>query len=676
MPHIARRSRIAALLSALFLLIGPHALPVQHAQARDSETAQNAPNGPRAARLRAAKLTLENPAAPEDERTRAAALLLLADDPEIRDLLRRALLRDQPQGVRAAVALAASGPEQNPEFLAQALGIALARAQPGELPTLLPAFRTLRSPEAVGSVIGLLKRDPPPPSEALETVFDTLRHQTARTDLPDAVGPWLAWWETHADDTPAEWYESLADAQARRIRETEAHRDLLVADVERLYRQLHALTPLGERSPLIAELIRDERPLLARIGFELAHRTLLNARTLGPGVVDAAKARIDDPDVRVRREAASLLDRVDPEGAGEVAAGALHDEQDPTVAAALLRILSRRPQPGTGGIIAEWAARPGPAHAPAIAAAYALRNAGLLGSPELRGRIADSVRAEIEAGQPSVAGVRFLAAEGDTTSLPPLLDAENREIAGAVAEALALSPDHLDVLLHAARTHPDLHDAAAQAIGRHRPTAGGVREVLDLPAPTPSEKRRAVVRLAPELAPPELLDAARIVEDPELRGQMMAHVASPAFMSEPDHPEARRTLLRMLLLDLLRVGAPEAVLQTLDALGEVVETDAFAELRVGALLRLGRIGEGADAAGDEGASPDVWLDALRASMDRSFAPELAQSIRERFGDRLTDTQRARLEAIEEELSAAAPASADPVGEADLDDAPADAGGSP
>lgn len=590
------------------------------------------------------RATLEDPNASPDDRRAAASELLASNDPATRAMLHREVVDDNPKGVRRAIAEAVAALDTPPAFIEPALASCTDKATPEELVWLLPALRGFQSHATVASVVSLLRRVPPLPDATLGDVFTTLTAQTGQT-LPRRPGPWLEWWMAHENDPPADWYRAIAAAQARRARVDAQDRDRLASDVERLYREVHALTPVGERSPMIADLIRSDRRLLASIGFDLARRALLNARPLGPEVVDAAAARLSDHDVTVRRDAANLLDRIDPPDIGPRAAEALRTETDPETAAALLRIISRQPEAGANQATVHWAQTPGPARAPALSAGVALHAKGYLTDPASVAEIQRVALAEIDAGNPTVAGVRFLAATGHVDRLVGLLESDNREVALVAADAIAASPELYPRLIVAARTHPDLYASAATAIRANLPTAKGLRALLSLPAPSDDDRLRAAALVATALQPADLLDVAGEMKDPALLSACLSHVATIEFMSRPDDAPARRRLLLLLLQTRLAQHNPEGVLQALSAIQDQVDTSPYASQRVAALLRLGRIDDAEKAPGAADVSASVWLDALADSVTQPFAATLAERIRSRFKDRLTDEQAHRLDQL-------------------------------
>lgn len=654
MPADARRSLIAALLPGLLLLIGPGSPHVQPTCAQNgAEASETSHDEPDVTRLRAARLTLQNPGAPLEERRDAASLLLDSDDPSIRAMLHRAVLDDAPPGARRAIAEAAGAMDATPQFIAPVMSVVLERAHEREIGLLLPVFATLDTQDAVNAVVGLLRRDPPLDGTLLDQTISTLARQTAREDLTTPA-QWLNWWDTHRADSPDQWYRALARARAERNRALEDDRRRLGAEVERLYRQLHALTPVGERSPMIAELIRSDQAVNVRIGFELAHRTLLNARSLGPEVVAAGIARLRDADAAMRREASRLLDRMDPPDVGPRVAEALRTEDDPEAAAAMLRIIARQPQPDLGEAVTRWASEPGPARDPALGAGAALLASGNLPDRGRRARLEAAAREAVESGQASVASLRFLAGVGRTDLCVPLLASPSREIVVAAGEALAPSPEHLGALIEAARGNAELFPSASRALQDHDATGEGLDTLLSLPAPNNgAEMAESVSQLARRLSPGELLGAARTIDSVPLRLAALAHVASPDFMTNPRDDDARRELLALLLDARLDADDPDGVLQALGALQNDIETAPFASQRVAALLRLGRIDDAEQVDGVEDVPPATWLAALDVCRDQPFAAQLAGAILDRFGATLTDEQLRRLEEFEPSVEPAA-----------------------
>src|SRR5262249_22903884 len=145
--------------------------------------------------------------------------------------------------------------------------------------------------------------------------------------------------------SPREWYEGLTNSLGDQAAANERRTSDVVRRLTDSYRRLHALMPETERSSFIAELIASDSTELCLLGFDLAKRALLNARTLDARVGDAAIRKLADRSPTARAEAASLISRLDQPHAGSALAIALSAEQDPVAAAAMLRALAREPVP-------------------------------------------------------------------------------------------------------------------------------------------------------------------------------------------------------------------------------------------------------------------------------------------------------------------------------------------
>lgn len=629
---IARSLRPLAL--AILVVIGP-ALAAAHS-AEPARTDQPEPPPSQALSSQASSL--------QQKREAAAALLKLDDTPS-RALLHRCMLTDNPPGSRRAVAEAIVTLETPPHSIEPSLAAAIDEASDESLGWLLPAAACFRGRTTFAAVVGVLDRQPPP-----ETTSLACQTLTAQTGVRcENAAQWLEWAAATESWTDARWFRTVADAHATATRDAQRRTLELESDLDRLYRQVHALTPVEERSALIASLIRSPRPLLSTIGFDLAKRALLNARPLGSDVVVAAQERLNDPRDQVRRDAANLIDRIDLPGVGPDAAEALQIEPDPEVAAALLRILARQPAPGVSRQIVEWAEQDGPPHQPALDAASAAIRAGTMDDPELIRRVTAVASAEIAAGNPSVSAVRALDAAGLADEAAALLFADDREIAQATAEALVGSPDQFSRLLAAARSHADLFDAAAATIRLLRPNTAGLQTLLALPAPSDEHRRAALARVATALPPTDLLDTARTIDDLAMREACLSHVATPDYSSAPDHATQRRELLRLLLQTRLDRGNADGVLATLAALNLI--PNPAPDIHANALLRLARTEEAREIALTNDLPASFWFDALDAQPPDPAAITLI--LAGDYADALNAEQRQRLDDLEKALADAA-----------------------
>src|SRR5690606_22856660 len=99
-----------------------------------------------------------------------------------------------------------------------------------------------------------------------------------------------------------------------------------------------AAVDVQARSSHLAALLRDDLPMLRRLGIDLVNRELANARELGPQVGTATLELLKDPSADVRSAGADLVDRLIPNGASIALHEAIAREQNPNVLAKLIRL--------------------------------------------------------------------------------------------------------------------------------------------------------------------------------------------------------------------------------------------------------------------------------------------------------------------------------------------------
>jgi len=574
-------------------------------------------------------------------RSSAAAALLASDDPQAIAALVHAVEQDDPAGARLAVVGAIPACSSPPPQLLSPLLELLARPTSPDRAVILTALGRYRTREAVAGVVRVI--DPASGEDAalVAVGIATLKRQTGRTFTKSA--DWMEWWNRAARQNSREWFEGLAVSLGDMAAANERRNADLVRRLTDSYRRLHALMPETERSAFITELIASDSSELCLLGFDLAKRALLNARTLDARVGDAAIRRLADRSPLVRAEAASLISRLDQPHAGSALAIALSTEQDPAAAASILRAVAREPVPRAAQDTVQWLETGDQNVAAAAAeAALALRQAGHLSDPDLVTRCSDALRKR-PADQLTPAGAALLTLLGEEEVAIALLGTARPDVADAVAAALVEIPDGVDPLVNVARSRPRLAPAAIQALAQHRPTAEGFTTGSMLCSATDENAHAALTRYAQSLPPTELLTVARGEVDAVRRAEYLARVPTLAATNgNRERPEIADLVL-LLARTQLELRDPSSALETMSVFNGKLWAEKFDPLRVTAMLWLFRLPQAEEVSMRSSVSPSHWLDGLEYAIDLPYAIDIADQIRRVFGESLDDEDRTRLE---------------------------------
>lgn len=508
-----------------------------------------------------------------------------------------------------------------------------------------------RTREAVGAVIRLID---PVSIEEPATVAQaqlTLCRQTGRQE--PSVAAWLTWWEQASKLNQRAWFETLAESLAKRSADADRRVTDLARRLTDSYRRLYALMPQADRSTLISELIASDSSELCMLGFDLAKRALLNARTVDARVGDAAIRRLADRSALIRTEAASLLSRLDQPRAGSALAAALSVEKDDAAAAAMLRALAHEPIAGAAGDIIHWLETSDTAAPAAAEAALALRETGLLSDPALVERAGRALR-QRPADQLTPAAGALLLLIGERDAAIALLRTAKPDVAEAVATALIEIPDGVDPLVDVARSRPRLAPAAIDALARHRPTAAGFGTACMLSPRGDEASGAALIRYAHSLPPAALLIVARAEPDPAQRVAYLSEVPRMAADTGAADRDKVAELSLLLAKARLELKDPAGALDAMEPFGDKQWAATFDPLRVTALLWLFRLPQAEEVSLRSNVSASHWLDGLEAAIDLPYAIDIADQIRRVFGDSLAGEDLARLETadryIETDLS--------------------------
>lgn len=601
---------------------------------------------------------LRDPAADSAARAAAARRLILSHDPDARRTVIESLAPSPQSSDSQTILLAeiAAMPSA-PAVLTAPLAALLETAPPENRPRIASALASIRARDAVRALI--TEAASGPTIAARDAASSALARLTGRSDIgPDATR-WAEWFSGVEFLTEIDWQHVLADGLAASADRAARDRDTAISRLLDVNLQRYQDSAQGEpRWTFLTSLLRDDLPRVRRQGVTLAKTELANARAPGPAVSAAALDLLRDPWPDLRRAGAELVESLSPPDGEKSLAEALFIETDEAAAAALLRATRRYPSAALRPMILQWLARPGPAGRAAIDAAAALLDRNLITADDDRAAILRTLRAADPATLTGP-GMRLLAELGtptDRDAVAGLLTSTSPTLRATAADALAASASSTDALITAAQSDESLFAAAARSVALHRRSLDGFLQVLSLPCAGAETRRDALAAIGRTLDPRDILAAARATADPVLREQLLARLESvplhrpllPAGPSTPD-PAVVAGLL-MLAQTRLDLRQPAAALASLDALAPVadsIDQTLSASLRTVALLWLNRIADAAPCA----APASAWLDGLERAAALPHARDIAAMVHARFGPSLSESDAARLRAIEAKFPA-------------------------
>lgn len=597
---------------------------------------------------------LRDAAADPASRAAAARRLLISDDPSARPPISDILSSQTPDDARPILIREIRALSTAPGWLLPPLAAAAHAAQPADLPAILDAAGSIRTRDSVRLLLSYT--DATHPAPVRDAAFAALARLTGRSDLNTDAVAWKTWFESVQWLPEAEWLRVLAEGLAERADRVTRSRDRWASRAVEAIRRVYVdETRPAERSAMLAAMLGDEMATLRRLGVELANREIANGRLLDGPVVRAAIDLLRDPHPDLRRAAAELVYATTPPDAGAALSGALLTENDPTVAAALLRAVPTWPSATVKPIVIRWLGQPGPAQRPAIEAAAALLERGLIDDAATTEAVLAALRSTQLSELPG-AGLRLMAllgTEEDRAAIRSLLVSPTPARRLQAAEALAAHNAYLPSLIDAARTDPALFLTCCRATASASPTVEGFLTAASLPAPNDDTRAEGLSLIVAKMNRRDLPVAARQVDDPFLRELLLRPLTTLSLSSpvEPPDPAVISGLLLLIQtrLDIRQPAGALAAADLLVPLQDAVDQQELLSLRTIALLWLNRIDEAASLRPLPPIS--AWLDGLERSIDLAHAPDILAAIDRLFTQQLDPADKARLDDLRAKVSA-------------------------
>lgn len=509
--------------------------------------------------------------------------------------------------------------------LAERLPLAPEAAQP----QILAALGKTYDREALRAVMRLLESDRVGTLERL--AIRCLIDQTGRADLGEDPQAWRQWWSENEWIPEGAWLARVAQWQLQRAH---ALRDRVISAEKRSYevhRELYSLTPAEQRPALLVKFLDDQFSDVRGLGLDLTTRLVINATPAPPEAIARAVKLLHDRTPEVRASAAQLLAAVGLNGRAAEISGALLVESNPGAARAMLEALALgRPARRDMRIAANWLNDPeaGPAAARLLIAAA--ENAEFI-DPSVRNEVWASLHGDMgrRLGPMGVRLFGMLAPAAEFERLVDLLQASDRTISEAAAEALALRPDGVDALLRGAATHQSLARFCAGAIRRWRNTAAGwaaLRQIAGFP-------EEMLENVAHSMSLHEAIAAAETETSPRLALTLLERFDTA---SAPAAVQARLVEARQRAL--FASGDYQGVIK--EARRDLKPEQFPSMVRI-AMLCL----EQCDDAVAAGATAEDWFEAIGrlAESDAARSRRLAALMQSTLGDGLSESDLARLQ---------------------------------
>lgn len=644
-----RRRPVGGATAAALVMLGLVNLPASGLAPPPSPTGSREP-------VDAAKLLsiLIDPQSAGPARESAAEdLLPLAQRTEIARAL-SAILQDEPDTGHArpillsAISRCWEPPSRLYHPLVEALAARSGQAPPDpDLPQFIAAVGAYRTRDAADLLIRRLQPESPPAER--QAAAAALVRMSGRDDFGDDPGPWAGWLEQARGLSGQQWDDLLAQGVWRNAQRAESDRRALATGLIEGYRRLYLALPASpgdERVRLLVQMLLGPRPELLDLGVEIVSREVASGKTMDRSIVDAAAKLLTSPDPAVRSRAVTLVMQFTPADAAGPVAHALDQETDPGVAAMLLTAAARWPRPACTAAALRWLRAGGATLAPANDCLDALRAAGYLAGAADQAVVLTQIRA-MKPEQMTPPAVRLLATLGenaDRERVAAMLDAEQPSLRLAAADAISDRAEYTDRVLAAAGRDPPLFGVAVRAIRENRPTAEGYRQVAELEAVTPQERRAGLLRVCGVLPVPDLVRIAQRPDvDAPMREAMLARLAEqgPTIGQAVEDRAALMEGLELLAETRVAMKRPDLAVEALDALPpspDGLDPEKLRSLRTVSLLWANQI----DRATEVGAAPDAWLDGLERAIGEPHARAILRELRTRFGRALTPAQADRL----------------------------------
>ncbi len=534
-----------------------------------------------------------------------------------------------------------------PEHFLPHLSWLIPNVAPADITTLFSSIGNIRTRPAVKILIDAASRNDL--LGAQTAAIEALVQLSGRSEFGHDLARWNSWSADIDTMDETRWQTELARGQAARStllaqQETAVHTRL----VDTL-RELHVATPPDKRDAFLSQLLIDNDPSIATLGFELVRRQMSEGASVGPLATQAVLKLLRHNLDTVRANAAILVSQLAPADAAPQLADAIANETSPPVVSALLVAALPYADALPPQILVHALSVPGPHQSAAVDLGFAMLRAGTVETIDARRELLLAARRQLGERNPTWSVCHVLGILGDNSdyvSLVRLLQSSTRDAKLAAADTLTGYSEFVDPILAAAAADPELYEIAARVSILHRTDLAGFKSLAALPAPDPETRRKSLFMLAGLCPATDLLAASKSLnsEPVFMEGLLNSLTSENRILSQRSDPVQLKAIadgilqLARIRLDLNKPDAAIAATAALPEIDEVVgDLHGLNTVRLQAWLCLGRL--------DEATKLDVvfedWLTALARCPLPDQAAEVSSLLAVRFS--LTAQQKEVLE---------------------------------
>lgn len=522
-------------------------------------------------------------------------------------------------------------------------------------PLLAPRIaRFLTKSESRLALPWLVRTTSDSPSQLLRlTTRQTLLSLAGPTaPSPDDAASWSEWLARVQSISDAEWLLLRLRVTASTASQTNRILSRTGSDLAQARRRLYLTLPAVERAPLLAEWLTDRAPAGRGVALELMLRELAAGTSIDPALASSIVPLLKSDLAAERADAARVLARLAPAGAGAAIATQLASESDATAIDAMLASLVACPGELSDADLSRWLSWSSPAHPATLDIALGKLRRGELNDDQLRSLTLDAARSRLT-GDPTPAACQLmviLGTDDDRITISRLLQDSRPAMRYAAAEALVTEPGFVVPIAIAASTDPALITLATRAFVLHQPTIESFRLLFAMGGET-QQRVQLLSWLAGLMPATDVQQTISLIgPDPTLLDRVLSTLENPnRILSESQDDVQIEAIARGLLIlaqARLEMGKPDAALaamQTLPTIDVYADPLACSRTLLACWLGLGRL----DDARAMKADATAWLDALSVikGQPRSERKRILEAFASDFGQALESSQRSRFDAL-------------------------------
>jgi hypothetical protein len=490
----------------------------------------------------------------------------------------------------------------------------------------------------------------------------TLAGPTAPT--PDDAASWDQWLTRIQSISDAEWYllrlrivASAANQSSQLLTRTDS-------DLAQARRRLYLALPAAERAPLLTEWLTDRASSGRGVALELMLRELAAGTSIDPALASSITPLLKSDLSAERADAARVLARLAPAGAGTAIAAQLNIETHSSAIDAMLSSLVAWPGELSVTDLSRWLAWSSPVHPAALEIALGKLRLGELNDDPIRSLVLDAARARLQA-DPTPAACQLMVLLGtndDRIIVSRLLQDPRPAMRYAAAEALVTEDGFVVPIAIAAANDPALITLATRSFILHQPTIESFRLLFAMGGDA-QQRGQLLSWLASMMPATDVQQTIPLIgPDPTLLDRVLTTLENPnRILSESQDDAQTEAIARGLLvlaqarLDMGKPDAALAAMQTLPTIDIYADPLACTRTLLACWLGLGRLDDARALKADAAA----WLDALTVikGQPRAERQRILDAFTADFGPTLEPAQKSRLDTMLARLSAEAAAPA-------------------